>query len=189
MKALFALFTAFLIVFFFGCQESTITDPGMVNDNVAQQIQNPPNKELISHYPYVLEIPKSVFDPTHPQNGGTEIKGFIRYDIQSLQDWTIADRTKYELETKYYINLLMYPHCPKQDQHKTMEVVGLASELVGFNSANTNSPQVVTKEFNVCQCCCGCMKIVLKFNVFEKEVELRSLELVRVYNTPPMSEF
>ena len=180
MKALFALFTAFLVVFFFGCQESSITDPGAVNDNAfsQQQIQDPANKDLISNYPLVLEIPKTVFDPTHPNLQGSKITGFIRYNIQHLPVMAPMERPRYEVETRFYINLTINPNCPKQD--KPMQVVGFTSELVDFQNVDTNAPQVVTKEFNVCHCCCGCLRLVLKFNVFEKEVTLRSMQLVEI---------
>jgi hypothetical protein len=184
MKALFALFTAFLVVFFLGCQESSITDPGAVNDNAfsQQQIQDPANKDLLSYYPYVLEIPETVFDPTHPNFHGSKITGFIRYGIQHLPVFGIAQRPRYEVEARFYINLTINPNCPKQD--KPMQVVGLASELVEFYDIDTNSPRVVTKEFNVCHCCCGCLKLVLKFNVFNKEVNLHSMQLVEVKGMP-----
>ena len=86
MKTLSALFAAILMVFYLGCQENSITDPGTIEDNASavQNDQNYTDKDMITAYPGVIKIFDSIYDPTHSQNGGDQVTGFIRYDHSSL---------------------------------------------------------------------------------------------------------
>jgi hypothetical protein len=180
MKALLALIAAFLMVFFLGCQENSITDPGSIDDNAlaVQNDQNLTNKDMISAYPGVIKIFDAIYDPTHPQNNGDQIKGFIRYNHQLLPVSSSYSDPTYSVKLKLYVNLEIDAKCPMHSD--CMKVVAATDQNVDFAATDHNFYQEVEKVFSVANTCCGGMVLVLKFSVDKDNLELLSMSLKKV---------
>lgn len=180
MKSFAALLVAFLMVFFLGCQENSITDPGTTEDNASavHNYQNLTDKDLISAYPGLIKVFESVFDPTHPQNGGDQIKGVIRYNHSSLPVSATSGNPRYTIKAKFYIDLSIDAKCPLHDE--LMKVVARTDQSVDFADRDHNAYKEVEKVFSVCNTCCGSMNLVLRFKVDRNDVGLLSMKLDKV---------
>jgi hypothetical protein len=180
MKVLFVLLSAFLMVFFLGCQENSITDPGTTDANVnaVQDFQNLPNKDMISYYPGIIKIFDSIYDPTHPQNGGDQIKGFIRYNHRVIAGLSSQDHPRYTVKVGFYVDLALEAKCPMHND--CMKVVRLSDQTVEFPPVDNNAYQVVEKVFRVSNTCCGPLDLIIKFSVDRNDVGLLSMTLKKV---------
>lgn len=179
MKPLFLSLPAFLFLFILGCQENSVTDPGTIDDNVltAQDDQNV-SKDFISVYPKLIEINEFIYDPTHAQNQwGDQIKGVIRYDHQVTPVYYTPEVRLYRVNLKFYVNLRLDANCPMHPD--CMKIIGTSTATVDFPVLTVSNIKQIEKVFRVCNCCCGQMNLVLKFNVDKKDIVLTSMSLIK----------
>ncbi len=186
MKPFFPYLPAFLFFFLLGCQENSITDPGTIDDNVltAQDDQNTLSKDFISAYPRVIEITDLIYDPTHPLNiYGDQIKGIIRYNHEVSPTRNL---NKYQIDLKFNVNLKLDANCPNHSD--CMKILGSAAQRVEVSGSIIGNYVEIVKVFRVCNCCCGQMKLILKFNVDMHDVKLTSMRLKRIINRMPFGD-
>ncbi len=184
MKTLFFVLQTFFLVFFLGCQENSVTDPGTLDENsLVQSTQSDGNfssKDLISSYPRWIIVENQVYDPTHPANTVEPIKGIIRYDHKIVPLYSSPDINQYRIQIKLYIDLIIDANCP--DNHGCMKVSGLSTQTVDF-LGSAEGVISFSKVFSVRNTCCGAMNLVVKFYVDKDDLHLVSLNLKEIFST------
>jgi hypothetical protein len=190
MKAILFVLQAFVLVFFLGCQESNITDPGAINDNTSvvqgSYSDNFSAKDLISSYPRSIIVDQLIYDPTHPANGGDPIKGIIRYDHKLGLMPSTPSGNLYRVQIRLYLDLIIDANCPRNLE--AMKSTGSSAETVDF-AANTARVRSFEKVFIVRNTCCGPMNLVLKFETNTKDMKLVSVSLKKIFRPVQADNF
>lgn len=191
MKALLFVLPAFLLVFFLGCQESSVTDPGAIDDNTAvvqstQSFENHSPKDLISSYPRLIIVDQLIYDPTHPANISEPIKGIIRYDHKLGLMRSTPSSNMYRVQIRLYLDLVLDANCQRNPE--CMKIKGSAAETVDF-TVNTPRVRSFEKTFAVNNTCCGPMNLVLKFTTDTKDMKLVSISLKKIFRPVTADHF
>jgi hypothetical protein len=178
MKVLLVSPLAFLFAFFLGCQENSITDPVTIDGGVLtiEDVQNLAYKDLLSYYPENIPISGSLYDPSHASRKPTVIDGFVRYNHKLVKYETTKNQVRLGAEVKLYINSKLFPDCPKATDHKCMGIAAILDETVSFTGSNEHAV-AIEKKFNVCNCCCRPLEMLVKFEVSHSGVNLVSIKL------------
>ncbi len=179
MKTLFFVLQTFLLVFFLGCQENFVTDPGTIDDNasIVQGSQNAEgfiSKDLINSYPSSFMVNDIIYDPTHPINVSETIKGIIRYNQEVIPVFSTSISNKVRVSIRLYVDMVLDANC--QHEHKCMRINGYAAQTMDIYSKNVPS-QTFNKVFSVSNSCCGEMSLVLTFRVNKDNMRLVGMKL------------
>ena len=185
MKAILFVLQAFVLVFFLGCQESNITDPGAIDDStpIVQSSQTLPEvsyKDLASSYPKSIIVSQLIYDPTHPANISEPIKGIIRYNNKLVPKYSALGTNQYRVQIDLLVDLILDANCPRN--HDCMKITASSTETVNFY-ANFDQVKYFEKVFRVNNTCCGDMNLVLKFSAGKKDISLASMSLKKIFRS------
>jgi len=171
MKTLFVFLVALLFTFLIGCQENSITEP-VINDAGAELTITTPtiDKDIINYYPGSMKLEGMLYDPSHRLNSFAEIRGMVRYRLQSV---TLVPKQK-AIKVGFYVNAELKSNC--LNQHCPWTVIDTAEEVL-YSSSAIQSVYFLEKSFRVRNTCCCPLYLVLKFQVDEKAVTLVSMSL------------
>jgi len=179
MKTLFIFLVALFFIFFFGCQENSITEPVM-NDAGAEFAITVPtiDKDIINYYPGSIKLEGMIYDPSHKLNSYAEIRGMVRYRLQLV---TLVPKQK-AIKVGFYVNAELKSNCPHQ--HCPWTVINTAEEVL-YSSSAIQSVYFLEKSFRVRNTCCAPLDLVLKFQIDEKAVTLISMSLKKIPDIVP----
>lgn len=173
MKTLFVSLVAVLFAFFAGCQNS-ITDPVVPEStNVAGTVdeETVAYKDAISSWPGIIKLDESICEPIHNTCNTTLIGGVIRYNIQGLPP---RHRFIPVLKVGIYINVEFKSNL--FETADTWRVNGRTEDIIYFTAADQQFYNL-DKEFLLTNTGDYRLKLVLKFKVYKKSLELVSMEL------------
>jgi hypothetical protein len=196
MKTLFVALVALLFAFFLGCQ-SSITDPELLEPTkfIGTYEDNSMDKDWFTvQYPNAIKLEGSMFDPSH--NNYAAIEGVVRYGSKQVNigssGESIEDFYKVKpsgispdkrLKFNLYVDAVLKAYCPVHNHPWTVKK---ASEQIVTVSPSNPSVIYIEKSFRVKNTCCAALDLVLKFEVFERELKLVSMQLKLVPGQLPI---
>jgi hypothetical protein len=177
MKTFFVILAAFSLTLFFACQENSITDP-VINDTGIQHstpMENTLDKDALSYYSGAIKLERILLDPSHHFNAYAEINGILRYRLEYIR---LGARPPYSgIKVSLYVNAEIKGGCPNYRRSWT---VNETAETVVLLNSSAQLMDIIEKSFNVHNNCCGKLKLVLNLRLFEKQLDLESMRLVKV---------
>ena len=168
MKTLFFPLVVLLFAFVIGCQ-SSITDP-IVNDNGYSA-----NKDFISTLTQVIKLDGTVNDPRTSFDSRVEVKGEIRYSLETVQFDTPPPAPRSAFKVRLHIAAKLKTNCPQDD---ALWTVNNSSEDLVYKTDPAETVYYIQKSFRVQSNCPYPLDLVLKFKVNEKELKVVSMELI-----------
>jgi hypothetical protein len=174
MKTLFVSFVAFLFALMIGCQESPI-DPVSNNPESSSTAEGSLyfDKDIIHEYPGVINFAGTIFDPSHTPHGYAKTVAAIRFRVDPVPE--IQDPPLKAVKVKLYAKAELKGGC--FDRPWT---VNNFSEDIIYPSSGSLNTYSLEKSFRVCNTCCACLNLVLRFKVYKQDVSLVSIQLKKV---------
>lgn len=183
MKTLIVSLVALIFIIFVGCQ-SSITDPVETqthNPLLTAEQENYTSKDAASYWPGTIKLNGILCDPVS-NTCNTEITGVMKYNILPV-------RAGYHLPTAYKVKLYINAKLTNglAEPNIPWIVFGMTEDLVYLVPSN-QSIYILEKEFAVTNPMNWGYKLVLGFQVTEKDLKLVSIDLRKTGPWEPIGE-
>ena len=176
MKKLFLTPVVMLLMFVFGCQETSITDPPLLEKTQYHNYKGELSKSgFLSPQGASIEINEKLYDPV--RNADCELTGRVKYSINRVAD---DDQFKSGGKTHLEVHLDMFASlCQIEGPRTPWQISFSSSDLVLIDKAN--SENLLKKSYRVCERKDIFLTVTYSFDM--KKVKIKAIEITeRVKN-------